>query len=62
MELVNLTCQQRGVAVEDCELHVGFDGGQGSLKVALSITDKVPIISKGRSKYAEVKINYHSNI
>ena len=52
--MVNRTCNERGLIQEECELHIGFDGGQGSLKVALSITASTPKSNMGRSKYSEV--------
>ena len=57
-ELVEVTCRERDIQVEDADLHVGFDGGQGSLKLTLTITDRaVKSVAKGRSSYKEVLVH-----
>ena len=38
--LVKLTFEKRGLKPEDCDIHCGFDGGQGFLKIGFTVTDK----------------------
>ena len=46
---------ERGIQPTSAHVHCGFDGGQGILKVAISVTDKKKIEeNNGRSKYSEV--------
>ena len=47
-------CAQCGLNSDDVDLHLGFDGGQGSLKLVLSITERNFEASAGRSTYAQV--------
>lgn len=41
---------------EVSDLHLGFDGGQGSLKLVLSITERTGQNPIGRAKYSEVNV------
>ena len=45
----------RNMDPDKCDLHLGFDGGQGSLKLVLSITERKVEENHGRAKYSEVK-------
>ena len=53
-KLVNDVCLERGLNADDVDVHLGFDGGQGSLKLVLSLTEKEANLSSGRSKYSQV--------
>ena len=44
----------RGLSPSSCDIHCGFDGGQGVLKLALTITDRLEDIPTGRSHYSDV--------
>ena len=44
----------RGLNPSSCDIHCGFDGGQGILKVALTITDRLEDEHTGRSHYSDV--------
>ena len=43
-----------GLNPSSCDIHCGFDGGQGILKVALTITDRLEDEYTGRSHYSDV--------
>ena len=46
---------ERGVQPDSAHVHCGFDGGQGILKVAISVTERgQDDQNQGRSKYIEV--------
>ena len=54
-ELVQTVLYERGLAPHDCDVHVGFDGGQGILKIGFTVTESSDTGQKaGRSKYSEV--------
>ena len=54
-ELVQLVIHERGLAPQDCDVHVGFDGGQGLLKIGFTVTERCEEVSlRSRSKYSEV--------
>ena len=44
----------RGLNPHNCDVHCGFDGGQGMLKLGLTITDRLGKEATGRSKYSDV--------
>ena len=44
----------RGLNPHTCDVHIGIDGGQDILKVALTITDRLGVEKIGRSHYSEV--------
>ena len=44
----------RGLSPEDIDVHVGIDGGQGWLKLGLSVTEKSEANNNGRAHYSEV--------
>ena len=45
----------RGLSPSSCDIHCGFDGGQGVLKLALTITDRLDDVpTTGRSCYSDV--------
>ena len=48
----------RGLNSHTCNVHIGLDGGQGMLKVALTITDRLGIEKSDRASYSEVIINF----
>ena len=45
----------RGLNPHTCDVHCGFDGGQGILKLAVTITDRQELDKSGRSHYSEVR-------
>ena len=45
---------RRGLTPQTCDVHCGFDGGQGMLKLGVTITDKEELEKTGRSHYSEV--------
>ena len=54
-ELVQLVIHERGLDPQDCDVHVGFDGGQGLLKIGFTVTERSgEVVPFGRSKYSEV--------
>lgn len=54
-ELVQLVIRERGLDPHDCDVHVGFDGGQGLLKIGFTVTERSEELSPlGRSKYSQV--------
>jgi len=38
--LVKLTLEKRGLNPDNCDVHCGFDGGQGFLKIGITLTEK----------------------
>ena len=52
-QLVIRLLQHRGLDQSTADIKLGLDGGQGSLKVTLSIMDKDERIKTGRQTYAE---------
>ena len=54
-ELVQLVLYERGLDPHTCDVHVGFDGGQGILKIRFTVTERTVEVTSGeRSKYSEV--------
>ena len=50
---------ERGLNPGDCNVHVGFDGGQGVLKIGFTVTERETIDNYlGRSKYSQVSNIY----
>ena len=47
----------RGLDPHSCDVHCGFDGGQGMLKLAVTITDRQEAEQVGRSLYSQVLIS-----
>ena len=44
----------------DADVHCGFDGGQGILKIAIIVTQKKEVVTKkGRSTYDQVILHGH---
>ena len=43
----------RGLDPQSCDVHCGFDGGQGMLKLAVTITDRQESEQSGRSLYSQ---------
>ena len=43
-----------GLDPHNCDVHIGLDGGQDILKVALTITDRLEVEKNGRSCYSQV--------
>ena len=54
--LVQKTIQHRGDDPQECDVHVGFDGGQGLLKIGYTITKRSEEERKGRSRYSDVRV------
>ena len=53
--MVQHVLSERGLNPHDCDVHVGFDGGQGLLKIGFTVTDRTETVKEpGRSKYSEV--------
>ena len=53
-ELVQLVLYERGFDPHGSDVHVGFDGGQGILKIGFTITERAGAVnSSERSKYSE---------
>ena len=49
------TLNERGLNPGDCDVHVGFDGGQGILKIGFTVTEREKMDNdSGRSRYAQV--------
>ena len=46
----------RGLNPHSCDVHCGFDGGQGMLKLGLTITDRLEMEETGRSRYSHVSM------
>ena len=58
-ELVQTVLHECGLDPHDCDVHVGFDGGQGILKIGFTITERTDSVKEaGRSKYSEVYFLY----
>ena len=54
--MVQHVIHERGLNPHDCNEHVGFDGGQGLLKIGFTVTDRTETAKEpGRSKYSEVR-------
>ena len=53
-QLVLSVMAHRGLNPQTCDVHCGFDGGQGMLKLAVTITDRLEGETVGRSHYADV--------
>ena len=45
---------RRGLNPNTCDVHIGFDGGQGILKMGVTVTDRMELDKSGRSHYSEV--------
>ena len=46
---------RRGMDPQTSDVHIGFDGGQGILKLGVTITDRQELdLSGSRSHYSEV--------
>ena len=52
--LLAVVLANRGLSPEAVDVHVGIDGGQGWLKLGLSVTDKTEVNNNGRAHYSEV--------
>ena len=48
----------RGLNPHTCDVHIGIDGGQDILKVALTITNRLGAEKMGRSHYSQVGQDY----
>ena len=44
----------RGLNPYTCDVHIGMDGGQSMLKIALTMTDRLGVERSGRATYSEV--------
>ena len=55
-ELLQLVLHERGLNPHECDVHVGFDGGQGILKIGFTVTERESCGEEnpGRSKYSQV--------
>ena len=54
--LVQKTLLHRGDNPHECDVHCGFDGGQGLLKIGYTITKRTNETDPGRSSYSDVCI------
>ena len=58
--LYQVFCTDSSQLVQDVfshrDVHCGFDGGQGILKLGVTITDRADVEEGGRSHYSDVKI------
>ena len=66
-ELLQPVMRDRGLNPHECDVHVGFDGGQDMLKIGFTITPKdiKNENSKGRSSYSDgvaAKSAKHSSV
>lgn len=52
--LVAKVIEERGLSVHSTDLHIGMDLGQGSLKLALILTDRSKEDKTGRAHYSDV--------
>ena len=53
-ELVQLVLYERGLDPHACDVHVGFDGGQGILKIGFTVTERNETVTPTeRSKYSD---------
>ena len=55
-KLVLELMKRRDLDSNNCDIHIGIDGGQGSLKVGMTVTDREIEETLGRSKYSEVSL------
>ena len=46
---------RRGMSPQTCDVHCGFDGGQGMLKLGVTITNRLELEESGRSHYSQVQ-------
>ena len=53
-QLVLDVMAHRGLDPHSCDVHCGFDGGQGMLKLAVTVTDRLESKESGRSHYSQV--------
>ena len=53
-QLVLDVMAHRGLDPHSCDVHCGFDGGQGMLKLAVTVTDRLESEESGRSHYSQV--------
>ena len=57
--LLQTVLEERGVQPADADVHCGFDGGQGILKIAITATQKKEVVTKkGRSTYDQVILQW----
>ena len=49
---------ERGLNPDLTDIHVGCDGGQGSLKLGLIVTDRSKEEKVGRAFYSQVKFKF----
>ena len=54
-QLVQDVLLHRGLNPHSCDVHCGFDGGQGMLKLGVTITDRAGVEECGRSRYSDVR-------
>ena len=52
--LIHHVINHRDMSVDETDLHIGLDGGQGWLKVGLIVTDRSKEVKSGRAHYSEV--------
>ena len=58
--LLQTVLEERGVQPADADVHCGFDGGQGILKITITATQKKEVVTKkGRSTYDQVILHSH---
>ena len=50
------TVGARGMDPNHFDIHYGLDGGQSSVKLTMSITERARDERLGRARYAEVKL------
>ena len=60
--LVKELIERRQLDVNSSDVHIGIDGGQGSIKVGLTITDRTTSETCGRAAYSEVYNIHYKNI
>ena len=53
-DLLAVAMAHRGLSPNDVDAHVGIDGGQGWLKIGLTLTKRCEINNNKRAKYEEV--------
>ena len=54
-KLVSDMIEHRELDPTTCDVHVGIDGGQGSLKVGATVTDRADSEKSGRTRYSYVR-------
>ena len=54
-KLVSDLIEHRELDPTTCDVHVGIDGGQGSLKVGATVTDRTDTGNSGRTRYSYVR-------